>query len=224
MRVLLFCPTKRLEPETVKAVFALQGEPVDFLFTRDNPHVGEAGVDARYGEAGKQNILHNYRKGRRAALDGGYDAMLCLESDIIPPPDALSRLLAIEGDVNHGTYMFRSGSEPVINIARHARTAGCPDVSLRYHPLVLRAQWGNVIPCTGLGLGCTLIHRRVLEQVDFRLAPEGGHCDWAFACDAISGGWRLMADLGLHCGHKRPDGVILWPSVRGWRQTEGEVA
>lgn len=222
MRVLVFCPTKRLEPETVKAIFALTGEPIDFLFTRDNPHQGEPGADMRHGQAGKQNILHNYRKGRRLALEGGYDAMLCVESDIIPPADALTRLLAIEGDVVHGTYMFRSG-EPVINVARYAQTPGCPDVSLRYHPGVLRAQWGKPIRCTGLGLGCTLIHRRVLERVDFRLAEEGGHCDWAFACDALSAGFSLWADLGLLCGHKRPDGVILWPTPCGWRQTQGEV-
>ena len=225
MRVLVFCPTRRLEPETVRAIHALEGESVDFLFTRDNPHhaAGEQAGD-RFGQAGRQNILHNYRKGRRAALDGGYDAMLCVESDIIPPPDALQKLLAIpQADLAFGAYMFRSGL-PVLNICRWAMTPGCPDVSLYFHPGALQAAWGNVVRCTGLGLGCTLIHRRVLETIDFHPHPDNAHCDWQLAEDALSAGFQLWADLSVLCGHKRPDGVILWPTLRGWRETPGEVA
>ena len=70
MRVLVFCPTKRLEPETVKAIFALTGEPVDFLFTRDNPHQGEPGADMRHGQAGRFEQRLPGRPGRRRGAVG----------------------------------------------------------------------------------------------------------------------------------------------------------
>ena len=104
--VLIFTPVYRLEPETVEAVFALDWDgPLSWLFQRDNPHDSSKP---------KTNQLHQYQRGREAFLKGGYDAMLVIESDIIPPKDALKRLAALQADCGYGVYQFRRSR--IINI------------------------------------------------------------------------------------------------------------
>lgn len=212
MTVLLFCPTRRLEPETITAIFAQRGEGLHFLFTRDNPE-----------RTGKENVLRNYRAGRKAFLAGDYEAMFVVESDIIPPPDALQKLLAVDADVAKGLYCYRHG-HPVWNAARYVPGATVPDQSLSLYPELREQAWGKVVRISGGGLGCALIHRHVLEALDFR-PHEGGYTDWAFDCDLLRRGFVVKCDTTVRCGHKRPDGLILWPTADGWTESgmAGEV-
>jgi hypothetical protein len=203
--VQVFTPVYRLEPETVAAVLALEwAGPIAWVFQRDNPG-GEARV----------NILHQYQQGRRRFLDGDADALLVVESDIIPPPDALVRLAALGADVAYGVYRFRQSN--VVNIfERYPDKGGTPPrnegESLSLHRAKLRAaRQAGVIPCSGAGLGCALIARRVLERLDFRL-EETAHCDTYFNRDVLRAGFTQQADLGVVCGHKDEHGQVLWPS------------
>jgi len=212
MRVLVFCPTHRgPEPETVEAILRLRwGDGFDVMFSFDNPVSTESETDAdRFGSAGRANILYNYRKARKATLDGGYGALLTIEQDIIPPSDTIARLILADADIAYGLYAFRT-SRPVLNAYRYVVNDGWPDESLSLHPEELRRSWGRVVRVTGLGLGCTLIRRHVLERIDFE-QMDSAHCDWALARDALRHGYMLKCDMNVACGHKRPDGVILWP-------------
>jgi hypothetical protein len=56
------------------------------------------------------NITRKYERGRQMALDLGYDAMLCLEDDIIVPRDTLTRLLACDADIAYGLTCWRHGT------------------------------------------------------------------------------------------------------------------
>lgn len=200
MHVLVFTPVYRLEPETVEAIFGLEYDgPISYLFQRDNP-TGD----------GRQDVLHQYQLGRKAFLNGPYGAMLVVESDIIPPPDALKKLLALECDLAYGVYVFRQSSE--INVFERypqpARNVGEP---LTAHPGRLKkALRQGVVECSGAGLGCVLIKRHVLRAVDFRL-EQTAHCDTYFTRDVYGGGYSMKADLSVVCGHKREDGEVLWP-------------
>lgn len=215
MDVLVFTPVLRLEPETVEAIFALRWEgAISYLFQRDNPFCD------RTRSAGVLNHLHQYQRGREVFLKGSYDAMLVVESDIIPPPEALERLAALDADVAYGAYVFRR--TPVVNVfERYAPAAdGTParnvGESLQVNPRKLRAALrAGVVECSGAGLGCVLIKRRVLEAIEFRtLSPAMNpqvHCDSWFTEDVYRAGYRMMADLHVVCGHKDEDGTILWP-------------
>jgi hypothetical protein len=175
-----------LEPEAVDRIFQMQPiGPMDILFSRDNQF-----ADWR------QNILHNYRKGRQACLDGGYHGLFVVESDMIPPVDALVKLTSLDVDVALGYYLFR-------------RSNSCtPNVGVDYD--AIRAHWGEPLHGVGEGLGCALIKRPVLQAIDFR---DGGHlpCDTPFFEDVRRAGHEIATHLGVRCGHKRPDGKILWP-------------
>lgn len=208
--VLVFTPILRLEPETVRGLLALQWDgALSVVLQRDNPiSSGDARAD------GYANHLHQYHRSQELFLAGRYDAMLVIESDIIPPADTLMRLAALPADVAYGAYMFRGGR--VVNILnryyewpRQARNMG---ESLSFRGLWDAACTQGVIDCSGSGLGCTLIHRRVLETTPFRAPADGGFFDWDWTQAVYSAGHRMMADTRVQCGHVDTDGSVLWPS------------
>lgn len=202
MKVMIFTPYgPRLEPETVTAVLNIKWDgPLRYLLQRDNPH----------GD-GREDILHQYRRARQLFLAGDDDAMLIIESDIVPPADTLQRLARLDADAAYGVYRFRVSR--VINIFERypvpkPRNEG---ESLSVHPpLLAAARRAGVYPCSGGGLGCVLIHRHVLEAIDFRL-ESAAHCDTYFNRDLLRGGYRQMADMDVVCGHKDEYGEVLWP-------------
>lgn len=202
-RVQVFTPVYRLEPETVAAIFALQWSgALSWVFQRDNP----------YPDDGRLNILHQYQLGRKRFLAGDDEALLVIESDIIPPPDALLKLAALDADVAYGVYRFRQSA--VINIFE--RYPGQPrneGESLSLHPAKLRrAVAAGQVVCSGGGLGCALIKRPVLERFDFRL-ESGGYCDTYFNRDVMRARLTQMAEMSVVCGHKDEDGTIQWPKL-----------
>jgi len=204
MNVFVFTPIYRIEPETLRALLALENDgPLTVHLQRDNPHAD-----------GRENITHQYRCGRRAMLAGAYDAMLVIESDIIPPPDTIARLVALKADVAYGHYVFRSAT-PVSNVFE--RYPGQPrneGESLSVWPKKYKkARKQGQVECSGAGLGCALIQRAVLERFDFHHpADDGGYCDTWFNRDVLRAGLVQRADMNLECGHKDVDGTVLWPS------------
>ena len=201
--VMVFTPVYRLEPETVAAVLALQWDgPITWVFQRDNP-----------GGGGNRDHLHQYQRARESVLCGHYDAMLVIESDIIPPPDTLQKLAALNADVAYGVYRFRVSD--VVNIfERYPGTSRNMGESLTIHPHKLRrAVKIGKTPCSGAGLGVTLIRRNVLEVLPFRLEENTAHCDTWFNIDVLRGGFSQWADMSVICGHKTEQGEILWPRL-----------
>lgn len=198
--VLVFTPVYRLEPEMVQAVAALEWDgPLTWLFQRDNPT-----------DNGRENILHQYIRGRETFLNGRWDAMLVIESDIIPPADTLLKLDALQADVAYGVYRFRHSDN--INIfERYPGTPRNEGESLSIRPEKLAdALSRGFIPCSGGGIGCTLIRRNVLEVIQFR-QEETAHCDTYFNRDVLHRGFTQRADMSVVCGHKDETGAVIWP-------------
>jgi len=204
MDVLVFTPVYRLEPETVAAIFSLEWDgPISLLLQRDNPS-GEPYNDH----------LHQYQRAQRLFLDGPYEALLVVESDIIPPADALKRLAALDCDLAYGCYQFRGGN--VSNVLRRyypwpqqARNMG---ESIQITPgLWQAARKRGVIDCSGAGLGCILIRRYVLEETPFEASPNNGFFDWHWTMRCYQKNYRMRAEMMVLCGHKDTDGRVLWP-------------
>jgi GT2 family glycosyltransferase len=143
--------------------------------------------------------------------------MLVIESDIIPPPDALIKLAALNVDCAYGVYRFRQVDVISIN-ERYPEPNTNLGSNLSYERYLLkRAMKLGQYPCTGGGLGCVLIRRRVLEAIEFRVEDLfTAHCDTFFCQDLLKEGFSQAADMSVVCGHKTPEGEILYPNL-DWR-------
>jgi hypothetical protein len=160
---------------------------------------------------GRHNIAHNYNKARRWALDNDYDALVTVEADMVIPPDAVSKMVKHEADVVYGLYCFKNTSSwsafTELDI-KHGR-------SLSKDKERARSLWGQTIEVAGVGHGCTLIHRHVLEALEFRtddLHPDF-HNDWLFALDCQTHGFKQVCDTSVVCGHidTNPSIRVIWP-------------
>lgn len=217
--VLVFTPVLRLEPETIRAIFALEWDgPISYLFQRDNPVSCE---DPR--EQAIKNHLHQYQRGREAFLAGPYQSILIIESDIIPPRDTIKRLSELDVDLAYGCYVFQGS--PVVNVFERYY-ADRPDYLKRPRArnigqsLTVRGLWEEsltrgVVECSGGGLGCILIKRHVLKAVDFRIdwPTSKAHCDSYFTIDCYQSDYTMKADTRVICGHKTKEGITKWPEV-----------
>lgn len=182
--IMIFTPVLRLQPDTAKAISRLVYDgPLTVVFQRDNP-TGN----------GKADHLHQYRRGRQFFIAGGFDYLMTIEDDIVPPPDTLTKLIALNVDVAYGCYFFRSG---VINVLERHPAGRNPGESLS-----IRGRWpaSGVIDCAGSGLGCTLIKRHVVEAHPF--SGDGHHffdCDWTK--EVYQAGYEMRADASVFCEH-----------------------
>lgn len=143
-------------------------------------------------------------------LECGADWLFFLDSDVIPPRDAVLRLMAHRQPIISGVYARRS-----------------PPVAL---PVMMRnGNWvtdyepGSIIEVEVVGAGCLLIHRSVLEKFlenplgrergkpwfDWRvdmagLVPQGESMseDFTFCLHARRAfGYKILVDTGVVCKH-----------------------
>lgn len=149
------------------------------------------------------SLCWKHNQARTLTLNGGYDALLHIDADMVVPTDTVERLCAVDADVAYGLYVSRqTPSRWLCFIERNMvdTLSGKPELMTGEHVLSY-----------GAGLGCTLIHRRVLEELEFR---TNGHTasDWWLAVDAANYGYRQMHDTGCVCGHIDKDRA-LWPDA-----------
>lgn len=157
------------------------------------------------------NIIRKYNEARAIVLGNGYDGLMTVESDTIVPKDALQRLEAVGADVAYGLYVWRNGFPYWNAYTQLSEEAGLP---ISVDKEAAKEAWGKVIETKGVGNGCTLIRRHVLEAIEFQWSPgEFGCCDWHLAVDCQALGFVQKHDMGLVCGHIAVNPVhrILWP-------------
>ena len=221
VKILLFCPTYKLasgelavHKETLESIEKLtipDGVELEVEISTNNPNkiTGNSKQD-------HENTLYQYRYARQRILSGDYDYLFTVEHDMIIPEDALTKMLATDADVIYGLYLLRH-FKPVLNALRSVNSRW-PDASLTMFPeIVKKAKAQGWIEVSGVGFGCTLIKRRVLEKLDMRRSEIGGHpCpDMPLAADCMRNGFKQICRFDVICGHIKPDGDVLIPFERG---------
>ncbi|HUV74806.1 MAG TPA: hypothetical protein VMW79_10890 [Anaerolineae bacterium] len=160
-----------------------------------------------------QNVTDKYNVAREVMLAGPYEAMLTLDSDIIPPPDALMKLAAADADVAYGLYVM-GRSWPIWSAHDEVdMTKATPLSKVRTKA---EAAWGKVVEVKGMGHGCTLFRRHVLEQLEWRLVDTLDVCsDWIIGLDCVEQGFSQVCDMTVICGHIRtaPMLNVMWPDI-----------
>jgi len=141
------------------------------------------------------------------SLEYGASHIFFIDSDVIPPPDAVMRLLAHKKPVISGVYCRRSPPE------------GVPVMMKPLGQWVTQYPANAVIEVDVVGSGCLLIERSVLETLppqrpgkhwfDWRVDMQGvlpvGQClseDFTF-CMAVREklGIPILVDTSIQCKH-----------------------
>lgn len=152
-----------------------------------------------------QRMAESHEMCRVIALEEGYDFLLHIETDVIPPPDIIHKLLLARKKVVSALYAINNGAQREL----------CVRFKDYCEPLDAVFIYGNnynsTIAGKGLtkvfnaGLGCTLIHRSVLSQFKFRVASEDrfsdSHPDTWFAYDLMSKNIPIYCDTNTICRH-----------------------
>lgn len=181
----------------------MPGLRLDWIMKHGEPPVNDAhvAIAAKYKEAQAQ-----FRR-------GDWDAMVIIEDDMIIPPDTFPRLISLvtehDAEIGYGLYVWRHG--------RHRWNAylelnAIGGISYSRDIDRCRRDWGRVVDVAGVGMGCTIIGKEAMHDLEFR---RGGlaDADWYMALDAQHAGIVQKCDLGLVCGHMdmEPSPRILWP-------------
>lgn len=203
LKVLIYCamfPTKPgIYPATLNSLLDLDwNAPYEIVFGKNDTFTPGT-IEEKHSD-----INQKYNQARTMVLQGGYDALFIVEADMIVPHDALTRLAALDTDVAYGLYASRHSNKWYLYMPGPKKK-----ISASRNKEFRLEVWGKVVETAGLGTGCTLIHRRVLEKIAFHVKP-GAACDWYFSLDCEKHGFRQVHDCGLVCGHIH-EGEILWP-------------
>jgi hypothetical protein len=225
-RVLIYCPLTPKSPgvhqRTLDSIFALEWDGhADIVFGKHDRYQPQRRDISDYENERNRDIVVKYNHARKMTLEGGYDALMTIEADMLPPKNALKRLDQVDADIVYGLYVSRHGKHPwltMMNVTEQVRGSQGKGETWKER----EAMWGKVVDTAGVGFGCTLIRRNVLEAIPFRVKDEWIANDWYFAIDAREMGFSQKHDCSVVCGHI--DGYrTLWPDVaNGWRATDEE--
>ena len=148
-------------------------------------------------------IRDRYQRGRASFLAGDGDAWLTFEHDmVLPDADAVQRLWATMertgAGVVYGVYMLRHGAW-VLNAWEYIGDHAMGESLTLYPAKLARAQAQGAARVAGVGWGCTLIRRDVVERFPVREGDGAG--DLPFALDCLLGGVEAVADFSVCCDH-----------------------
>lgn len=153
----------------------------------------------RAGGSGRfERILASRQAVRNFALDGPYQQVLMVDSDIILPPESVMSFVQADEALASGVYLnlFSRGGEP--------RVAPClfVDVGGKARHATLQEVLNTERLSIGAArLGCTFVARDLLEACPFRLNPRGAGEDIMFYRDAVAQGASPVALTSVRCLH-----------------------
>lgn len=148
---------------------------------------------------------HARNQGAMHCLDHGFDYCLYLDSDVIPPSDAVLKLMSRRKPIISGVYHRRSPPE------------GVP-VMLKGGKWIQNYKPNTIMEVDLVGAGCLLVHRSVFQTLpqqregkhwfDWRVdmqsvLPQGAAMseDFTFCQHAKSNGFKIYVDTSVVCKH-----------------------
>lgn len=190
-KLLIFTPTygNGPLPATIASVAAQQF---------DGELVHEVSWHKPYPGHDMRNVTAQYKKGRQMALDSDYDAMLCVEHDMVIPPNAAQVLWDDGSPVAYAVYRLRHSTFILNAWQKRGKRLGKP---MSFYPdEVNAARQSGRVEVGGLGFGCTLIRREVLERIQIR-DDDNNAPDTPFAKDCLRRGIQQVARFDVACQH-----------------------
>tara|TARA_Y100000310_G_scaffold201978_1_gene202048 strand:- start:972 stop:1679 length:708 start_codon:yes stop_codon:yes gene_type:complete len=160
-----------------------------------------------YVEPARERIVRARNLIVEKVLEGDYDYFLSLEQDVIPPSDAIQRLLLHNKDIVSALYFkkcdikvgdsFRKEVLPLVYV-EHDKSK-----DLVRQPRFKEVSGNDLMEISSCGVGCLLIHRKVFEKgVRFRYDKDKPPFDDIWFCkDARKEGFDIFLDCSIKCKH-----------------------
>ena len=187
MKILIAVPTfESITSETYKSIWDLKTDPHRAIFD----------YVKGYDCARARNVI------AQKAIDGKYDYVLMIDSDIIVPPEALVCMLDKPVDVCLGCYPHKNTEAGEVELFKQGRYNF--DTRLKYEELSEPR-----IKVKGGGFGCALVKTKVFKDKIpypwFRYVQyDSGNLlseDLYFCNEAAKHGVAIWADTRVRCGH-----------------------
>lgn len=166
-------------------------------------------------KANQKYIAESHEALKHHALTMGYDFILHLESDIIPPHDIIERLLVHRKKIVSAMYFIDFGTDSHLMLQNIENLGG----NLKHTTMINEGQDINIVDgqlhdVYACGLGCTLIHRSILETINFRW-EEGAsaHPDSFFAADLRALNIKQYLDTSILCEHRNSSWSIITDKI-----------
>jgi hypothetical protein len=140
---------------------------------------------------------------RLAAIQGGYDYLLFVESDVIPPRDIIERLLSHGKDfvttVQYNHFVRGNTIDRFISLSRRSTDPG-PRHGRFYNLTEDHVREASLTTVDRAHSGCTLIAVHLLRDMPFRNDNEQGN-DYLFSDDLRARGVVLYVDTTISICH-----------------------
>lgn len=186
MKILIAVPTfENILPDTFKSIYNLDpaGHELSFDFVR--------GYDcAKARNAIAQN-----------ALDGNFDYVLMVDSDIVLPDQAIQWFAEKPDDIVFGVYPHRNSKDGEVELFK-----------LRIRDFKDRFKYSELkedrMEVKGGGFGCAFVSADVFRKMEYPwfkyVAYSNGTFlseDLYFCSEARKHGFKIYADTRMRCGH-----------------------
>lgn len=181
----------------------------DEIYSLTLKNLGIPYLRSTYRASARERVVESRNLLREIVLTKGYDYLLSLEQDVIPPLDIVDRLLNHHVKVVSGLYstprvMTRKRKDGSLVKVREevplATLIGEPGKARWMMPEEVKGE--RFLEVGGIGLGCVLIHRSILEKVKFRYdSTTAAFDDMWFSRDVRSLGEKIFLDTSVKCKH-----------------------
>ena len=215
-KILVGCPTHEVKDYCLelyaKAVKSLTYKNFDVLLVDNSPNdaylekIKSFGLNAIKGpgfETAIKRIIASRNLLRKHFLENDYDYLFSLEQDVLPPPDAIEKLLQHKKKIISGVYfnVQRNLAGKVIPLAMlWSKIEGSTGIHLSEEFIFDKPGLHEVVAC---GMGSVLIAREVVEKIPFRAGRsiDEGWDDMFFCGDANRNGFKIFANTSVMCQH-----------------------
>jgi GT2 family glycosyltransferase len=168
-------------------------------------------IKSEYHNRVRERVTRDHNLLRKKVLDENYAYLLILDQDVIPPKDAIQKLISHKKPIVCGLYFghhdIETGENRVMPFAWTFTRKEGHWGKVRYinHDEIWKP---GLIKIAFTGAGCVMIHRSVLEKIKFRYDKKIYAWDdrW-LGYDAHKHGFGVYLDNTVKCKHlyfKRP--------------------
>lgn len=183
--ILIAVPTyESIAPECFKAIYDLKGDDLVFEYVKG------------YDCAKARNDI------AKRALEGAFDYVLMVDSDVVIPDDTLEKMMEFPADICLGVYPRKNGS--------HEAELFKPGTFSFEERFKLSELTEPRIKIKGGGLGCALVNTRVFKQLPYPWFVYECYDNGVILSEDLyfcmmAEDFTIEADTRVRCGHITKD-------------------